>query len=342
MFKTNKVRRLVRQTIPLVCLAALLFVASPTTPWCAEASMPNQGGNPPILFFTQRDDLHGMGSGAVSNVILRIYGMNPDGSDQMRIGDPDSLGFFARYSPDATRIAFVRSVPDPSSPAGRSQQIFVMNADGTNQVNISNDPLHHHNTPAWFPDGRIAFIQLPLDFNGGDLWIMNADGSNRQPVYASSGAAGAWYPSVSPNGTDIAFSDDSDGDDEVYVIRADGSNLRQLTSNTAHDYGVNWSPDGAKIAFSRTRFGRMNGSIAGNGDVYVIGANGSNETRLTKHGNDDFYPIWSPDGSRLVFSRGTGYADRNVDIYVMNADGSSVVQLTHTPGWNIASDWCCR
>jgi TolB protein len=299
-----------------------------------------QTGNLPILFYSQRADFTGAH-------FLRVFGMNPDGSDQRPIGDPESRGFLARYSPDGQKIVFVRSLPDPISPVGFRQHIFVMDADGTNQVDISqNDPMHHNNAPAWFPDGRIAFITFTLDFGpGGDLWIMNADGNNRQLVYSSTGVTGAWYPWVSPDGTEIAFTDDSDGDDEIYVIDVGGINLQQLTNNTAQDYGANWSPDGSKIVFARERPGTANGSIAGNGDVYVMNADGSHQTRLTTHGNDDFYPIWSPDASKIVFTRGNGNSksgERNTDVWVMNADGSNVVQLTHTARNDVATDWCCR
>ncbi len=168
---------------------------------------------------------------------------------------------------------------------------------------------------------------------------MNADGSNQQLVYSNPGLFGAWYPTFSPDGTKIAFGNDADGDDEIYVINVDGTNLQQLTNNRSHDYGPDWSPDGTKIAFSRIRFGTRNGQFASNGEVYVMSPDGSNQTRLTRHGNDDFYPIWPPDGSQIVFSRGNGYAQRNIDIYLMNADGSNVTRLTHEPGWDMASDW---
>ena len=301
-----------------------------------------QTSNLPILFYSQRADITGAH-------FLRVFGMNPDGSDQTPIGDPESRGFLARYSPDGQKIAFVRSLVEPNSPFGFRQHIFVMDADGTNQVDISqNDPLHHNNAPAWFPDGRIAFVTFTLDFGpGGDLWIMNADGSNRQLVYHSTGVGGAWYPFVSPDGTKIAFGDDSLGVSHIYVINPDGSNLQQLTNSTAYDYAPNWSPNGTKIVFTRGRPGTANGSIAGNGDVYVMNADGSHQTRLTNHGNDDYYPIWSPDASKIVFTRGRGDGlnsnEINNEVYVMNADGSNVIQLTHTPPReNVATDWCCR
>jgi Tol biopolymer transport system component len=299
-----------------------------------------QTSNLPILFWSRRADN-----------LLRVFGMNPDGSNQTPIGFPESRGFFGRYSPNGEKIVFVRSLPDPNpkNPVGRRQHIFVMDADGTNQVDISqNDPMHHNNAPAWFPDGRIAFITFTLDFGpGADLWIMNADGNNRQLVYHSTGVGGAWYPWVSPDGTKIAFGDDSSGFSHIYVINPDGNNLRQLTNNRAQEYAPNWSPDGTKIVFTRGRPGTANGSIAGNGDIYVMDADGSHQIRLTNHANDDYYPIWSPDASQIVFTRGRGNGlnsnEINNDVYVMNADGSNVIQLTHTPPReNVATDWCCR
>ena len=331
-YKSNNASKWLRNCLTAVCLASFLLVGLPT----AQA----QSGNLPILFYSQREDGRN-----------RNFGMNTDGSNPTLIGNPESRGFFARYSPDGQKIVFARSVIDANAPFGIRQQIFAMNADGTNQVNISNDTQHNHNAPAVFPDGRIAFISFGLDFSGGDLWTMNADGGNRQLIYVSQNPGGAWYPSVSPDGAKIAFSDtDANGDFEVYVINADGTNLQQLTDNSAHDYGVDWSPDGIKVVFNRERPGKLtlnpehpgtnNGSgNGGNGNIYVMNADGTNQTRLTRHGNDDFYPIYSPDGTKIVFSRANGYAERNIDVYMMNTDGSNVIRLTHEPGVDVASDW---
>ncbi len=323
--KTIQTQNWHRQILSALCLSVFMLAGLSAT----QA----QSGNLPILFYSQREGR------------LKNFGMNADGSNQTRIGEADARGFFARYSPDGQKIVFVRGDADATSPSGFRGQIFVMNADGTNTVNISNDPTHQPNAPAWSPDGRIVFIRFENDYSGGDLWIMNGDGSNQHLVYHSPGIYGAWYPSVSPDGTKIAFSDsDASGDYDLYVINTDGSNLRQLTDNTALDEGVDWSPDGTKIIFDRARAGAFVSSPAhqgtgGNGDIYIMNADGSNQTRLTKHGNQDFYPIFSPDGSKIVFSRWHGWQGPNIDVYVMNADGSNIIRLTHEPLWNVASDW---
>ena len=317
-----------RQALAAVCLLAFLFAALP--------AVQAQSSSFPILFFSQRGGN------------LQVYGMNVDGSNPTPIGDASLGGFTARYSPDGQKIVFVVSVLDPTSPVGYRYQLFVMNADGTNPINISNNLLRHHYTPAWSRDGsKIAFVSSVLDFSvGAELWLMDADGSNQHLVYGNPGVAGAYVPTFSPDSSKIAFSNDVDGDDEIYVINVDGTNLQQLTHNTASDYGPDWSPDGTKIAFTRLQFGGRSHSHPGIGDaasgiadIYVMNADGSNQTRLPGNGSGNFYPIWSPDGSQILYSRINGLAGRNADIYVMNADGSNRIRLTNVPGTDIATDW---
>jgi dipeptidyl aminopeptidase/acylaminoacyl peptidase len=84
----------------------------------------------------------------------------------------------------------------------------------------------------------------------------------------------------------IAFVSRRDGNSEIYVMNADGSNQTNLTNNPADDYDLAWSPDGRQIAFSSWR--------NGNRDIYVMNADGSNQTRLTTNPADDNRPVWSP------------------------------------------------
>src|SRR5687768_12703256 len=86
----------------------------------------------------------------------------------------------------------------------------------------------------------------------------------------------------------IAFVSTRDGNGEIYVMDADGSEQTRLTSNAAFDFFPAWSPDGSKIAFTSDR--------DGNYDVYVMNADGSEQTRLTSNAARDIEPAWSPDG----------------------------------------------
>jgi len=126
----------------------------------------------------------------------------------------------------------------------------------------------------------------------------------------------------------IAFASDRDGNVEIYVMNADGSNPRKLTDHPATDGDPAWSPDGTKIAFVSNR--------DGNFEIYVMNANGSNQRNLTRHPDHDWDPAWSPDGTKIAF---TSHRDGNFEIYVMNADGSNQRNLTRHPDYDGGPAW---
>jgi Tol biopolymer transport system component len=139
--------------------------------------------------------------------------------------------------------------------------------------------------------------------------------------------AGAAFPGA--NGK-IAFSTSRDGNDEIYVMNADGSGQTRLTNDLRGDTEPVWSPDGTKIV------AQVN--IGLDSEIYVINADGSGEANVTNNSlTADLRPSWSPDGTKIVFaSRPTG---GNNDIWVMNADGSGKDQLTTDPGSDIEPVW---
>ena len=124
----------------------------------------------------------------------------------------------------------------------------------------------------------------------------------------------AW--DLNPDGSRIAFVSYRDGDSDIYVMEADGSNQVNLTNNSDSEIEPAWSPDGSQIAFCSTR---GDGSTY---EIFVMNADGTGPVQLTTGEGNDFAPDWSPDGSRIVF---WSLADFN--IYVMNADGSGVTLL---------------
>ncbi|MFC1525170.1 DPP IV N-terminal domain-containing protein, partial [Planctomycetota bacterium] len=113
--------------------------------------------------------------------------------------------------------------------------------------------------------------------------------------------------------------------DAIYVINADGKNLKRLTEKGS--YGPVWSPDGTKIAFLTHR--------AGDG-IYVMDADGKNQQQLTQKGGS--HPAWSPDGTKIVFN--SFLREGNTEIYVMDADGKNQTRLTDNkaidqlPAWS--------
>jgi len=127
----------------------------------------------------------------------------------------------------------------------------------------------------------------------------------------------------------ILFSTNRDGNREIYMMDADGSNPVNLTNNTGNDRYPDWSPDGSKIVFSSDR--------DGNFEVYIMDKDGLNQTRLTNTPENELrYPVFSPDGSKIVFSLNK---DGDEEIYMMNSDGSNQTRLTNYPGRDAAPSW---
>jgi len=124
-------------------------------------------------------------------------------------------------------------------------------------------------------------------------------------------------PAWSPDGQQLAFASGRDGNSEIYVMNADGSNVRRLTNNAAPDYQPTWSSDGTRIAFVSER--------DANEEIYVMDQTGLNPVRLTNSPGIDIEPAWSPSGNRIVFARG-GASNLTVT-HVMNSDGSGVTNL---------------
>ncbi|MGQ0541687.1 MAG: beta-sandwich domain-containing protein [Blastocatellia bacterium] len=251
-------------------------------------------------------------------------------------------------------------------------QIYSIRADGSGQINLTNDPSVPHFSPSWSPDGtKILYVR------NYSMCVMNADGTNKIQL-ATPPQGSHEHPVWSPDGSQIAYEvTDHFTSSLIYVMNADGNNQRQLTF-VGYSDGVDWSPDGNKIVFSRLDFSGQN--------IYVMNADGTGQTAIPQHcvsnvypnwspdgskiafscyndlafapavictmnangsnaacityekGRDDFYPSWSPDSSRLTFS-GWGYSTGYSQIYVIKADGTNLVQVTQNAFNSFDPDW---
>jgi len=161
-------------------------------------------------------------------------------------------------------------------------EIYAMNADGTGQTRLTNNPAFDGG-PAWSPDGT------KLAFSSGrdgslEIYAMNADGTGQTRM--TNNTAEDLEPAWSPDGSKVAFNSLRDGNPEIYAMNADGTGQTRLTNNSAVNVQPAWSPDGSKIAFTSNR--------DGNSEIYAMNADGSNQTRLTNNAARDFEPDWQP------------------------------------------------
>jgi Tol biopolymer transport system component len=134
-------------------------------------------------------------------------------------------------------------------------------------------------------------------------------------------------PAWSPDGGQIAFTSLRSGTSHIYVMRADGTGTRQLTSGTQNDDHPSWSPDGKRIVFGRE------------GAIFAVPATRGKSKRVGHGFGSATDPAWSPDGKLIAYDyRKPGFSIR--ELYVMNADGRGIRQLTHLrqvsglPAWS--------
>ena len=213
------------------------------------------------------------------------------------------------WSPDGTLIAFEMNDADGDS------EIFVMDSNGTNQQQVTDDD-GDDTLPAWSPDGtKIAYARP------GSIHIIDSDGTDGFKL-----ANGSPYePSWSPDGAKLAFTRSVNGDHHFFVIGADGSNEQQLTSTgvTSRDRPT-WSPDGSRIAYAAEP--EVTSEYGYQSSIFVMDLETSAHTEVVS-GAADYYPAWSPDGSAIAFLRFD--EDRYFQVFAVDPDGTNRRQLTN-------------
>jgi len=259
-----------------------------------------------------------------------IYIMDANGGNLHNLTNHPAADISFSWSPNGKKIAFV-SFRDGNG------EVYVMNADGSNQHNLTNRPDIQAFLPYWSPDGtKIAFVacnELIVTIEGetaiscaaGDtcgIYVMDANGSNlRSFAEVVNDPDAFWFFTWSPNGSKIAFMSSRDGNYEIHVANADGSNQHNITNNPANDVYPVWSPDGKKIAFISWR--------DGNPGIYLMNADGSDQRKLTDLTTYHiFLWSWSHDSTKIAF---TLYENDNLEIYIVNIDGSNLRNLTNHP-----------
>lgn len=164
------------------------------------------------------------------------------------------------------------------------------------------------------PVGAIVFESLRE--NNWDIY--RAEGAGNQPIRLTTDPANDHNAGLNHDSTRVAFASNREGNDEIYVINADGTDERRLTQTNLWESRPQWSPDGLRIVYQSTP-NHMHYNI------FVMNGDGSNVTQLTNREGFDGLPKWSPDGSRIIFTTDRA-GGRN--LWTMKADGSDPKPLT--------------
>jgi Tol biopolymer transport system component len=255
-----------------------------------------------------------------------IFTAQADGSGRQQLTSGPAVDTSPSWSPDGTRVAFW-SRPDAFGP----RDLVVIDSEGSRPKVIARR-AGSPDTPggmidvAWAPDSaQVAFVDARKQ-----LHVARVDGSS--DVIVGGDGLQRDEPAWSPDGRLIAFRGvGGDGQAGLYVIRPDGSSERRLSTSAGGGYaftGSQWSPDGTRLAYY---FGED-----GAHDIGVIDVGADREAIVSSNPFDEYWPLWSPDGARVMFQRTQSLvvgSDAEVSVRPDGTDESVVVnELPHVGG----------
>jgi Tol biopolymer transport system component len=283
-------------TLAPLAAAALMLAAAPS----ALATFPGRNGL--IAFYSDTD------AGA------QIFTVRPNGLDLRQITHVDGDAVRPDWSPNGRRIVFELDTAD-------SFNVAIMNADGSDIVELPPAPGGFEGDPSFTPDGnRIVFERFIPATNDDAIWSMNVDGTDRHRI--ESGPAGATDPNVSPDGRALSFVSFNglDFGQALATSQIDGSQQQQLTP-FSFDVGIkqDWAPDGRHLAFIHDADLPHPGDSA---NIATIRPDGTDLRFLTHYQGGSvnaFVGSYSPDGRWIVFR----LEDHGrFGLYKMRPDGS--------------------
>jgi Tol biopolymer transport system component len=275
------------------------------------------------------------GEGGELDQHSQVFTINPDGTGRDRLTDvaADEAAGSPDISPNGQRIVY------ESNESG-SFQIWIMDANGGNQTQLTDDPELQAFQPSFSPDGQSIVFSLCADpFGFGffaycDIATMDDDGDNLDTILA-----GRWAnvrPNYSPDGSRIAFSSDRGGlQSAIWVMDDDGTGLERLTKPRLRAFWPDWAPSGKRILFA-------DNCCIPHSNLYTVKPDGSGLKRLTDVAMraDVAFPTYSPNGKRIVAFYPHGCHDESCEnLSILRADGRVAHRLKTGTRNAFLSDW---
>src|SRR5215204_5714103 len=230
-------------------------------------------------------------------------------------------------SPDG-KIVYVKQGTEPSDNCDLQSgcdDLWVMDADGTNQTNLTDTPNRSDYQPAWAPSGaQLTFVREvegQIIFEQPDIFVMDTDPATNDAINLTKTDESESHPDWSPDGAKIAFSGVRNSGWEIVTMDPDGQNEEILTGDgfDGNDEAPDWSPDGTKVVFMKES---QVGGCCEPWEIWAVNRDGSGDTNLTNDPSYDMGPSWSPDGSEIIFSSTRARTDEDpsrTDIFAMPA-----------------------
>jgi len=192
--------------------------------------------------------------------------------------------------------------------------------------------------PCWSPDGTRVVFTSNRQSKGQNLFWVSAEGG--EPTALTNLDLWMDSPAFSPDGSKIAFISNEAGNNDVWVMDADGQNRTQVTRHEASDKHARWAADGRGLYFSSDRDDN-------DADIWYVDLSTGQTRQINQDGGLDISPTPSPDGQLIAFCSNRQlvadpekpFADRDKDIWLMRADGTSPVRLTESQGADFNPCW---
>ena len=232
---------------------------------------------------------------SVRNSQSAIYLIDADGQNLRRLNQSTLWQTAPSWAPDGTAIAFLAR---DNSKAGVDLHIVRL-SDAALTVVGGNGLEKGPDAPVWSADGKkLAFLGANTE-GKADVWVVQRDGSGLKNISHQVSKRHKAHPAISPDGRYVVYVADMRG--HLALIRTDllsGESLN-LTADTPAAYETpRWSADGRRLVFASSRddpgLTRM--------DIFLMNADGSAVTNLSRHSHEDFNPHWAADGQRIIFT----------------------------------------
>ncbi|NWG34204.1 MAG: PD40 domain-containing protein [Chloroflexi bacterium] len=248
--------------------------------------------------------------------------VNADGTGYQQITNVQAHNYYPVYSPLGGSIVYA------SNQNGGYFDLFLFIFDGARLIRLTEN-VGNVFSPSFSPDGSTILFANRAGEGPASLWTVENTGKNPRLLYAGPNAivAADW----SPDGGVIAFAMAVDRPDayEIFLMNADGSNVRQLTRGLEGVGGsLDWSPDGKRLL--------IYAGPPGDKNIFLVDVEAQTARQLTNGGNNAACSF-SPDGQWIAFN-----SLRNgdqADLFIMRADGSAVRQITDNPEPDWQPQW---